>query len=600
MRNSRLMILGWAAALAVSGAPICVANRQPASPPRSPLVTLDYVNAEVTDVIRALAAQSRANVALNPSVKGQVTVQLREKTVDEAMQVIANAAGLGAKRVNDTYVIAPRSEMRQTLERLGATREVVLTYLDPKAAADLAQGAFPDLTARPQGKAVALIGANEDLDAAERLLKQNDTFDAGSIRTTERLPVKHRPAKDAAASLAKMVPGIHAEPAGDGVVLTGTKTQVETARQGLHLIDVEGRPDVEARVYNIRYASAPELIALLKGAVPDVEALPGPESYTPAKPALNILSGQFVGASSGSAGSSGSGLTGAAGTAGGLSGGAGPVGGTTTTISKNALTLLLKGSPEAVEEAMKVLAKVDTAPRQMVIEAKVVETSPELAEEYGLKWKWTRFGFYEARPGTSVSTGTTGGPGGDFTEFLTRPLGFGAFSRVPWSFQSVLSAMVTKREAKILANPQIAVLDNQDASIFIGDTLRFQSLAQSSPTTGNQFTVVEVPVGIILLVHPRVNDDQNITLRVHPVVSTVTGFVEGLPQTSAREAETIVRVKDGDTLVIGGLIRDEDIKTMSKIPLLGDLPLVGHLFRHRERNHRRTEVMVFLTIRLIN
>jgi type II secretory pathway component GspD/PulD (secretin) len=112
--------------------------------------------------------------------------------------------------------------------------------------------------------------------------------------------------------------------------------------------------------------------------------------------------------------------------------------------------------------------------------------------------------------------------------------------------------------------------------------------------------VVEVPVGIILLVHPRVNDNDHITLRVKPVVSTVTSFVDGVPQTSTREAETVVRVKNGDTLVIGGLIRDEDVKTMTKVPLLGDLPLVGALFRHYERNHRRSEVMIFLTIKLID
>src|SRR2546423_4224439 len=208
---------------------------------------------------------------------------------------------------------------------------------------------------------------------------------------------------------------------------------------------------------------------------------------------------------------------------------------------------------------MKVLTLMDVAQRQMMIEAKVVETSPSLVEQYGLNWSWTRFGFYEAPPGTTVSTGSTGGPGGDFTDFFTRKLGFGAFSRVPFSFQSILHAMVTKQEAKILANPQIAVINDQDASIFIGDTLRFQSLATSSATAGNQFTVVETPVGIILLVHPRINDDGFVTLRVHPVVSTVTAITNGLPQTASREAETVVRVKDGDTLVIGGLIRDEDI-----------------------------------------
>jgi len=580
------------AALALALAPAAQAAdpRPPAAAARPALLTVDYVNAEVTDVIRALASQSRVNVAINPGVKGQVTVHLRDKTVDEAMSIVTNLAGLGMKKVSGTYVVAPRAEMRATLERLGDTRTVELTHLTGKAAADLAQGAFTDLTARPQGKAVVLVGASEDLEAAEKLVRQNDVLNSDSVRVTERVAVKNRPAAQVATALVKMVPNLSAEAAGESVVLTGTKTQVELARSNAEMLDVPPQADTDTRLYKIRYTSAPKLIALLERAVPDVQVFPGPDSFGPSRPQLNLLTGTFVGALSGNgsqqqqqarpqAQSDQPGAPGA--------------------VSKNALSLLLKGSPQALDQAIKVLEMTDTPPVQMMVEAKVVETSPELAEEYGLKWSWTRFGFYEAVKGTGVTTGTSG-PGGEFTNFNTRPLGFGEFSRVPWSFQAVLSAMVTRRQAKLLASPQIAVLDDQDASIFIGDTLRFQSLAQSSPTTGNQFTVVEVPVGIILLVHPRVNGEGDITLRVKPVVSTVTAFTAGgLPQTSAREAETVVRVKDGDTLVIGGLIRDEDIRTMSKIPLLGDLPLLGHLFRHNQRNHRRSEVMVVLTIKII-
>src|SRR5579872_5449846 len=148
-------------------------------------LTLDYVNAEVVDVIRALSSQSGINVALNPNVKGQVTVHLRDKTVDEAMLLVANLAGLGAKKVNDTYVVAPRAEMREALERLGTSRHVAVTNLAPQAAVDLVEGAFPDVTAHPQGKGIALVGASEDLDAAERLLQQNDTATPSEIHTVE-------------------------------------------------------------------------------------------------------------------------------------------------------------------------------------------------------------------------------------------------------------------------------------------------------------------------------------------------------------------------------------------------------------------------------
>lgn len=578
MRTTLQSIFGMAVALATISAPVfAVEKGESESPPRPKLLTVDYANAEVTDVIRALASQSGMNVAINPSVKGQVTVQLREKTVEEAIEMVANLAGLGARRVKNTYVVAPRQEIRATLERLGDRREIPLKHISAKEAADIVQNAFPDLTARPHGKNVMLLGATEDLEQGAELIRRSDGFSPDKERQSLQVTLRHRKPKETAEALTKMVPGLHVEVAGDGVVLSGTLTQVETGQRTLAMLDVEKQSNRVMRVYEIRYGAADRLIEFLKKVSPDVEVIPGSEGYKPPKVSFSPLSGQFIGMS---------GL--------GNSANNSVLGESNTEKNGNALSLLLRGSEADVEEAIKALTMVDVAPKQMQIEAKVVETSPERAEEIGLKYGWDTFRFYERGRGTPLdpTNYTANSP-------ETRGLGFGQFTRAPWNFSATLSAMISRKEAKLLASPKISVLNDIDASIFIGDTLRFSTLASSSPTTGPVYTVVEVPVGIILLVHPRVNDDGNITLRVHPVVSTVTGFVNGIPQTAAREAETVVRVKDGDTLVIGGLIRDEDIKQMQKVPLLGDLPLVGHLFRHNSHNSRRTEVMVFLTIRLM-
>lgn len=579
MRTTLQSIFGMAVALATISAPVfAVEKGESESPPRPKLLTVDYANAEVTDVIRALASQSGMNVAINPSVKGQVTVQLREKTVEEAIEMVASLAGLGARRVKNTYVVAPRQEIRATLERLGDRREIPLKHLSAKEAADIAQNAFPDLTARPHGKSVMLLGATEDLEQGAELIRRSDNFSPDKERRSQQITLRYRKPKETAEALTKMVPGLHVEVAGDGVVLSGTLTQVETGQRTLAMLDVEKQSNRVMRVYEIRYSAADRLIEFLKKVSPDVEVIPGSEGYKPPRVSFSPLSGQFIGME---------GL-------GGPGGFGSVMGDNKVEKNGNALSLLLRGNEADVEEAIKALTMVDVAPKQMQIEAKVVETSPERAEEIGLKYGWDTFQFYERGRGTPLDA-TNYNP----TSPETRGLGFGQFTRAPWSFSATLSAMISRREAKLLASPKISVLNDIDASIFIGDTLRFSTLASSSPTTGPVYTVVEVPVGIILLVHPRVNDDGHITLRVHPVVSTVTGFVNGLPQTAAREAETVVRVKDGDTLVIGGLIRDEDIKQMQKVPLLGDLPLVGHLFRHNSRNSRRTEVMVFLTIRLM-
>lgn len=592
--------IGGVAALVLSPVTVTADSwRDDVVAPRPKLVTLDYVNAEVTDVIRALSAQSGVNVVLNPSVKGQITVHLRQKTVEEAMTVITNAAGLGAKKINDTYVIAPRAEMRQTMERLGQTRRITLEHLTAQNAADMVQNAFADLTARPQGKAVQLIGAPEDLDAAQKLIQQNDAVSPDEEKVSEKIILKFRGPKEASSSLTKILPGLTVEPAGNALVIGGTRPQVEMARRSLEMIDVAGTPDADSRVYTIKYASAPQLIRLLQQAVPEVLVISGPESYAPPKPAFSPISGKFVGFDVSAAGENRDGTTGPGGAGalltppipGGGTGGDKEFASTTGPINKNALSLLLRGQPNVLEQAMKVLALMDTPPVQMTVEAKIVDTSPEYTANIGVEWKWNPFEFIE-RPKQS------GGATPDTRPLPVGPLGFGDYGRVQFNPTATLNALITDKKAKLLANPSITVINDQDASIFIGDTLRFQALAQSAPTTGAVYTVVEVPVGIILLVHPRVNDDGHITLRVRPVVSTVGNFVNGLPQTSAREAETTVRVKDGDTLVIGGLIREEDSRTITKVPLLGDLPLVGKLFRNDLRNKRRSEIMVFLTIKL--
>ena len=163
---------------------------------------------------------------------------------------------------------------------------------------------------------------------------------------------------------------------------------------------------------------------------------------------------------------------------------------------------------------------------------------------------------------------------------------------------ATINAMVTNKEAKLLADPRIQVIDNEDGSFFIGDTLRTR-ISQAG-LTGTNIQVLEFPVGIILLVRPRVHGDGRITLRVHPVVSTVTGInSDSLPQTSSREAETTVMLKDGETVVIGGLIREEISRTLQEVPLLSKLPLVGELFKNRSTSRRKSDIMIFITPRIV-
>ncbi len=481
---------------------------------------------------------------------------------------------------------------------------VPLAHLSPKDAADLITNAFPDVTARPQGNAVELIGTTNDLAQAIQLLQQNDAITMESEHIVEKVALKNIAAKDAADAIVKMTPGITAQPAGDSLVLSGTRADINAAKKGLELIDVSSQPDSEVEVYNIKYASPVDLANIIKKTFPDVNVVSGPDSNAPSNPILNTINGTGTsgmdssmgnGQSSNNQGSGGgsssnqsqqynqqSGFPGAASNG--------------KQVNPRALSLLLQGNPDEVKQAIKVLAMVDVPPQQMLIDAKVVETNPELVNNIGVQWSWNPFQFLE-RPQDGAPSTSSSSSSSSSSLPVMNSLGFGNFGRTQFNPSATLNLLIQKNEAKMLANPSITVLDDQNASVFIGDTLRYQ--VETSGINGPTIQVFQVPVGIILLVHPKINTDGYITMNIHPEVSTAT-MVNNLPQTHTREASTVVRVKDGDTLVIGGLISDQDIRQMSKIPLLGDLPIIGRLFRNYSRDHTHDEVMIFLTIHIVH
>jgi type II secretory pathway component GspD/PulD (secretin) len=384
---------------------------------------------------------------------------------------------------------------------------------------------------------------------------------------------------------------------GGGIGLSGARGEVMAAKEIIRQVDVplaSMQPDVVYHVYSVKYSSAPELKTLVEEANLDVSAVIGPITFAPRMPRFNPLSGSSLGTSGTTGGGGALGAQGGgAGTGvqgGGTATGAGNRGGDEAfTTGDEAKLLVLRGTRESIEKALALIAQVDIEPIQVMLEVKVVDASPEKLEDYGIKWSWSPLSFLEAPTGTAIGTFPS----------VTRDSNVGSFSRVPWDFTGILTAMVTNKDAKILAKPRIQVLDNRDAQFFIGDTIRAR-VSQAGGLGGTTVEIVEFPIGIVLLVRPRVNADGNITMRVHPVVSTITAIdAQNVPQTSSREADTTVMIKDGETMVIGGLIREEDITTMMKIPILGDLPLIGEIFRSRNHTNRKSEILVVITPRIV-
>jgi type II secretory pathway component GspD/PulD (secretin) len=176
---------------------------------------------------------------------------------------------------------------------------------------------------------------------------------------------------------------------------------------------------------------------------------------------------------------------------------------------------------------------------------------------------------------------------------------YNTIGTLPRNFEATLKALELKGRARVRARPQMVVVNGGRADLFIG-TQRF-ILTQFNQSGQTQNRIQPVDVGVKLSVTPLTGGNGEITAKVAPEVSNITelDLLTGLPVLSTRRSDTTVRVKDGETIAIGGLTLDQEQVRKGKIPFLGDLPVVGGLFRSSKKTTVKTELVVFLTPRIV-
>lgn len=165
--------------------------------------------------------------------------------------------------------------------------------------------------------------------------------------------------------------------------------------------------------------------------------------------------------------------------------------------------------------------------------------------------------------------------------------------------QAAIYAQVERGEGRILSRPRIAAQSGSTAKIITGDALPILTAITLSGVNGVSQQVQYVNVGVTLQIAPRVTADGFVTSQIYGVVSSVTGYSQGYPTISQREAETSASVRDGETFVIGGLTQENVIANKSRVPLLGDLPLLGGLFRRERSTRSKTELYIVITPRIV-
>lgn len=244
---------------------------------------------------------------------------------------------------------------------------------------------------------------------------------------------------------------------------------------------------------------------------------------------------------------------------------------------KNAV--VLSAPKEVLEKFREDIKQFDVSASQIMIDIIMVEFTDSAGKELGLDFIWSNDG----RKANFLS-----GSGN---------LIYKALGTLTPEFSAKLDALVEQKKARVHANPRIATISGQTASIFVG---RQRYLSQPVDIAGSG-NVNYIDAGIKLEMTPWTGGDGQIIAEIHPEVSVMSAPdpITGLPEKSTRRANTEVRVKDGETIIIGGLVQTEMQSMKSKTPLLGDLPLIGGLFQRTNHTEMRTELVIFITPRIL-
>ncbi|HCD41256.1 MAG TPA: hypothetical protein DEQ54_01380 [Firmicutes bacterium] len=238
------------------------------------------------------------------------------------------------------------------------------------------------------------------------------------------------------------------------------------------------------------------------------------------------------------------------------------------------------------------MEKIDKAPPQVLLEALVVEVSSDTGKSLGVDW---RYEFKGGEPDTSI-------PASGFVDFISGI--WGAKYSVAGGLQSVLASMKTlvdSGKAEIHATPRVATLDGEGAEIFLGRDRYFAISTTTSEGTSTTSRLESIRTGISLKFTPRISPDTGeIVVQIEPEVSDAIEGATGLPTVNRRKVATTVRVKDGETIVIGGLNLKSQYESKTKVPVLGDLPILGIFFSSTKNVTTESEVLVFITATIIS
>jgi general secretion pathway protein D len=564
----------------------------PAGAQNGEMHTLNLRDADIHVLIDTVSEITGRNFIVDPRVEGRVTVvsarPMPSEEIWETFVGVLRVHGYVAVESGRMWRILPEPVARQDgaplpgVARPGGDELVTrIIELDHVAALEVVNVLRPLL---PQNQQLAVHGGSNAIIISDRagnvarieaILRRIDTASEGQV---EVIPLQHASASEIARTLTLLHGGeasrFIADDRSNSILLSGDRGARLRARTLITHLDTPLDSGGDTQVIYLRYASAEDLVPILDSVAA-------------------TLTGQAEGARA-------------------------------ATIQPHRETnALVITAPAAVHQSLaSVVRQLDIRRAQVLIEAVIVEIADEIADELGIQWQSTDL---RNTPDGGIGRGVIGGtnfPGqggaGSILGAAVNPLSVGSglnigyvrgTIRLPGSDEEILQLGALARalrgdgRSNILSTPSVLTLDHQEAVFKVGQEVPFVTGQFTNTGAGagtqpqNPFqTIDRRDVGLTLTVTPRINEGDAVRLDIKQEVSSLAPQPLGAVDlvTNKRELSTSVLVQDGDLLVLGGLINEEVRENISKVPALGDIPVLGNLFRYRSTRTERRNLMVFL------
>jgi type IV pilus assembly protein PilQ len=260
-------------------------------------------------------------------------------------------------------------------------------------------------------------------------------------------------------------------------------------------------------------------------------------------------------------------------------------------VDKGGNRLVCFTSPRIINEIVRIVKSIDHPHILVMLDTRIIEVSVDKMRDYGINWS-------SLMPLQS----------GLMHEAVSLERGYNTrdFQLMPLNINAMLDLMLTNNDARILMNSKITTTNNREASLHIGDVVPYTIQAYNmggGAAGGANMNIQKENIGVLLTMTPHVNEKNQITLQLEPEVSNIVGWVgtnQDMPQTRVRKAKTTIRAEDGQTVFLAGLLDEEKTVVVSKLPVLGDIPLIGKIFQHKSEKITKKNLIIEVTPRILH